>query len=166
MSENESGKSLIRKMMPRVAKATIKGLLFLLLFYIIPMFFLSQVAGFAPQLSEDFQQRVAVFAAIAIFFAVATELTSGTIYQHALNIGRALILIVYFVIALEGGILKMDLDIIEGQQVSIMADLRTYLMILISIDLLGLAKSVLQMVNFLSERTEKQLPQPLPRENP
>jgi nitrate/nitrite transporter NarK len=153
-------------MMPRVAKATIKGLLFLLLFYIIPMFFLSQVAGFAPQLSEDFQQRVAVFAAIAIFFAVATELTSGTIYQHALSIGRALILIVYFVIALEGGILKMDLDIIEGQQVSIMADLRTYLMILISIDLLGLAKSVLQMVNFLSERTEKQLPQPLPRENP
>ncbi len=157
---------MIRKMMPRVAKATIKGLLFLLLFYVIPMFFLSQVAGFAPQLSEDFQQRVAVFAAIAIFFAVATELTSGTIYQHALNIGRALILVVYFVIALEGGIVKMDLDIIEGQQVSIMADLRTYLMILISIDLLGLAKSVLQMVNFLSERTEKQLPQPLPRENP
>ncbi len=152
--------------MPRVAKATIKGLLFLLLFYVIPMFFLSQVAGFAPQLSEDFQQRVAVFAAIAIFFAVATELTSGTIYQHALNIGRALILVVYFVIALEGGLVKMDLDIIEGQQVSIMADLRTYLMILISIDLLGLAKSVLQMVNFLSERTEKQLPQPLPRENP
>ncbi len=157
---------MIRKMMPRVAKATIKGLLFLLLFYVIPMFFLSQVAGFAPQLSEDFQQRVAVFAAIAIFFAVATELTSGTIYQHALNIGRALILVVYFVIALEGGIVKMDLDIIEGQQVSIMADLRTYLMILISIDLLGLAKGVLQMVNFLSERTEKQLPQPLPRENP
>ncbi len=157
---------MIRKMMPRVAKATIKGLLFLLFFYVIPMFFLSQVAGFAPQLSEDFQQRVAVFAAIAIFFAVATELTSGTIYQHALNIGRALILVVYFVIALEGGIVKMDLDIIEGQQVSIMADLRTYLMILISIDLLGLAKGVLQMVNFLSERTEKQLPQPLPRENP
>ena len=166
MSENESGKSLIRKITPRVAKATIKGMLFLLLFYIIPMFFLSQVAGFAPQLSEDFQQRVAVFAAIAIFFAVTTELTSGTIYQHALNIGRALILIVYFVIALDGGILKMDLDIIEGQVVSIVADLRTYLIILISIDLLGLAKSVLQMVNFLSERTERQLPQPLPRENP
>jgi len=166
LSENESGKSLARKMLPRVAKATVKGLLYLLLFYIIPMFFLSQAAGFAPQLFGDFQQRVAVFAAITVFFVVATELTSGTIYQHGLNVGRALILIVYFVIALEGGILKMDLDIIEGQRVSIVADLRAYLMILISIDLLGLAKSVLQMVNFLSERTEMQLPQPLPRENP
>jgi hypothetical protein len=96
---------------------------------------------------------------------VAAELTSGTIYQHGLNIGRALILIIYFVIALDGGIMKMDLDIIEGQRINIMADLRTYLMILISIDLLALAKSVLQMVNFLSERTEKQLPQPLPHEN-
>jgi len=157
---------MTRKMLPRVAKATVKGLLYLLVFYIIPMFFLSQVAGFAPQLSQDFQQRVAIFAAITIFFAVAAELTSGTIYQHGLNIGRALILIIYFVIALDGGILKMDIDITDGQKVSIIADLRTYLMILISIDLLGLAKSVLQMVNFLSERTEKQLPQPLPHESP
>lgn len=152
-------------MLPRVAKATVKGLLYLLLFYILPMFFLSQVAGFAPQLSEDFQQRVAVFAAIAVFFVVATELTSGTIYQHGLNIGRALILIIYFVIALDGGIVKVGLDIIEGQRISIVADLRIYLMILISIDLLALAKSVLQLVNFLSERTEAELPQPLPHEN-
>jgi hypothetical protein len=157
---------MTRKMLPRVAKAIIKGFLYLLVFYIVPMFFLSQVAGFAPQLSQDFQQRVAIFAAIAIFFAVAAELTSGTIYQHGLNIGRALILIIYFVIALDGGILKMDIDITDGQKVSIIADLRTYLMILISIDLLGLAKSVLQMVNFLSERTENQLPPPLPHENP
>ncbi len=152
-------------MLPRVAKATVKGLLYLLLFYIIPMFFLSQVAGFAPQLSEDFQQRVALFAAIAIFFVVATELTSGTIYQHGLNIGRALILVIYFVIALDGGVVKMGLDIIEGQRISIVADLRIYLMILISIDLLALAKSVLQLVNFLSEGTEAELPQPLPHEN-
>lgn len=152
-------------MLPRVAKATVKGILCLLLFYVVPMFFLSQVAGFVPQLSEDFGQRVAVFAAITVFFAVATELTSGTIYQHGLNIGRALILIIYFVFALDGGIVKMGLDIIEGQRIGIMVDLRTYLMILISIDLLALAKSVLQMVNFMSEKTEKQLPQPLPHEN-
>jgi hypothetical protein len=166
LSENERSKSLARKILPRVAKAAFKGLLYLFLFYIVPMFFLSQVAGFAPQLSEDFQQSVTVFAAIAVFFVVAAELTSGTIYQHGLNIGRALILIIYFVTALDGGIMKMGLDIIEGQRINIMVDLRTYLMILISIDLLALAKSVLQMVSFLSEGTEKQIPQPLPHENP
>ncbi len=152
-------------MLPRVAKAAIKGVIYFFLFYFIPIFAISQVSGFAPQLFEEFGQRATVFAALIIFFAVATELTSGTIYQHALNVGKALILIIYFVTALDGGVMKIDLDIIEGQQISIVADLRTYLMILISIDLLALAKSVLQTVRFLSERAETQIPQPLPREN-
>jgi hypothetical protein len=152
-------------MLPRVIKAAIKGLLYLFAFYIVPMFFVSQLSGFAPQLFGGYRQLVAIFAAITIFFAVATELTSGTIYQHALNIGKALVLVIYFVLALDGGVVKLDFDIIEGQRISIVADLRIYLMMLISIDFLGLAKSVLQMVNFLSERTERQIPQPLPHEN-
>lgn len=155
----------MRKMLPRVAKAIVKGLLYFFLFYALPMFLVSQVSGFAPQLSAEYKQTVVLFAAVVIFFAVATELTSGTIYQHALNIGKALILIVFFVVALNGGIMKLDLDIMEGQRISIVADLRIYLMMLITIDLLGLAKSVMQMVNFLSEKTERQIPQPLPHEN-
>jgi len=153
-------------MLPRVAKAIVKGLLYFLLFYALPMFLVSQVSGFAPQLSAEYEQIVILFAAVIIFFAVATELTSGTIYQHALNIGKALILIIFFVLALNGGMMKLDLDIIEGQRISIVADLRIYLMMLITIDLLGLAKSVMQTVNFLSEKTERQIPQPFPRENP
>jgi hypothetical protein len=165
LSEDESGKSLPRRMLPRVIKAAIKGIIYLFAFYLVPMFFVSQLSGFAPQLLEDYQQLVAVFAAITIFFAVAIELTSGTIYQHALNIGKALVLVIYFVLALDGGVVKLNFDIIEGQRINIVVDLRTYLMMLISIDFLGLAKSVLQMVNFLSERTERQIPQPLPHEN-
>jgi len=153
-------------MLPRVAKAIVKGLLYFLLFYALPMFLVSQVSGFAPQLSAEYEQIVILFAAVIIFFAVATELTSGTIYQHALNIGKALILIIFFVLALNGGMMKLDLDILEGQRISIVADLRIYLMMLITIDLLGLAKSVMQTVNFLSEKTERQIPQPFPRENP
>ena len=152
-------------MLPRVAKAIVKGLLYFFLFYALPMFLVSQVSGFAPQLSAEYEQTVVLFAAVVVFFAVATELTSGTIYQHALNIGKALILIIFFVVALNGGMMKLDLDIMEGQHISIVADLRIYLMMLITIDLLGLAKSVMQMVNFLSEKTERQIPQPLPHEN-
>ena len=74
-------------------------------------------------------------------------------------------LVMYFVLALDGGVVKLNFDIIEGQRINIVADLRIYLMMLISIDFLGEAKSVLQMVNFLSERTERQIPQPLPHEN-
>lgn len=156
----------MQKMLPRVAKAIVKGLLYFFLFYALPMFLISQVSGFAPQLFEEYNQIVALFAALTIFFVVAAELTSGTIYQHALNIGKALILIIFFVLALNGGIMRLDLDIIEGQRISIVADLRIYLMMLITIDLLGLAKSVMQTVNFLSEKTERQISQPMPHENP
>jgi hypothetical protein len=155
----------MRKMLPRVAKAIIKGLLYFFLFYALPTLLVSQVSGFAPRLFSEYEQTLALFAAVIVFFAVASEITSGTIYQHALNIGKALILIMFFVVALHGGIIKLDLDVMEGQRIGIMADLRIYLMMIIAIDLLGLAKGVMQMVNFFSEKTEKQIPQPLPYDN-
>ena len=152
-------------MLPRVAKALAKGLVYFVLFYALPMFLVRQVSGFAPGFFADYEQLVTLFAAVIIFFAVATELTSGTIYQHALNIGKALILIMFVVLAFDGGIMKLDLDIAEGQRIGIIADLRVYLMMLVAIDLLGLARSVLQAVNFLSDKTEKQVPQPQPYED-
>jgi len=152
----------LRKMVPRIAKAVIKGLLYFVLLYVVPMFLVSQASAFAPRLFSDYAQVVTLFAAVIIFFAVASELTSGTIFQHALNIGKALILIIFFVVALDGGIVRLDLNIQEGFPISIIADLRVYLMMLIAIDLMGLAKSVLQAINFLSETVEKQVPQPLP----
>jgi len=164
--ENESGKSFLKRMLPRVIKAVIKGILYFAIFYLLPMLFVSQMSEFAPQLFGEYRQTVTVFAAIIIFFVVASELTSGTIFQHALNIGKALILIIFFVLALNGGILKLDLDVMELARLRIVADLRVYLLMLIAIDLLGLARSVMQAVNFLSERTEKQGPQLQPTENP
>jgi hypothetical protein len=164
--ENESGKSSARKLLPRIAKAAIKGIIYFALFYILPTFVVSQLSEFAPQLFSQYEQTVAVFAAILIFFVVASELTSGTIYQHALNIGRALILIIFFVYALNGGIAKLDIDIARSQRVSVVVDLRIFLLMLIAIDLLGLAKSVLQAVNFLSEKADKQVLMPRPADNP
>ena len=162
MFGDESSKSFLRKMLPRIAKAVIKGLLYFVLLYVVPMFLVSQVSAFAPGLFADYGQVVTVFAAVIIFFAVASELTSGTIFQHAFNIGKALILIIFFIVALDGGIVRLDLNIMEGLPISIVADLRVYLMMLIAIDLLGLAKSVLQAIYFLSESAEKQVPQPQP----
>ena len=71
MFENESSKPLARKMLPRIAKAIVKGLLYFFLFYVLPLFLVSQVSGFAPQLFADYDQIIVLFAAIAIFFAVA-----------------------------------------------------------------------------------------------
>jgi len=148
-------------MLPRIVKATIKALLYFILLYVLPMFFISQLSEFAPELFARYVQIFNLFVAVVLFSVVASELTSGTIFQHAFNIGKAIILMLFFVLALNGGIMGLDFEM-EGFSVHILADLRVYLAMLLAIDLLGLAKSVLQAVNFLSERTEKQLPTPKP----
>jgi hypothetical protein len=159
--ENETGKSLARKIAPRIAKAVIKGLLYFIFLYLIPTYFIAQLAQFSPQLFVSYGQLLKVFVTVIIFFVVASELTAGTIFQHAFNIGRALILILFILLALQGGIVNLTFQI-ENQPLNIVADLRIYLLMLITIDLLGLARSILQAVNFLSQQSEKQLPAPQP----
>lgn len=148
-------------MLPRIAKAAVKALLYLIFLYLVPIVLVSQLSEFAPELFANYTQLLSLFVAVVIFFVVASELTSGTIFQHAFNIGKAIILIIFYVLALNGGIVSMNLNI-ESVPINIWADLRIYLMMLITIDLLGLAKGVLQAVNFLSEKTEQQVPSPQP----
>lgn len=150
-------------MLPRIVKAAIKGLLYLVFLYALPMLFISQVSEIAPELFAGYGQLLNIFIAIIIFFVVAGELTSGTIFQHAFNIGKAIILIIFFVLALSGGIVSLNLNL-GGMNINIWVDLRIFLIMLITIDLLGLAKNILQAVNFLSEKTEQQLPRLQPAE--
>jgi len=144
-------------MLPRIVKAVIKGLLYFVFLYVLPMFLISQVSSVAPELFAGYGNLLNLFAGIVIFFVVASELTSGTIFQHGFNIGKAIILIAFFVLAFNGGFVEL-----EVRGIRIWTDLRILLVVLIALDLLGLAKSILQAVNFLSEKAEKQLPPPQP----
>jgi hypothetical protein len=163
MFEDQTPKSFLRKMLPRIVKATLKAILYLIFLYVIPMMVVSQLSAMAPEIFADYMNYLNIFAAIVIFSVVASELTAGTIFQHAFNIGRALVLIVFFVLALQGGIISQDITA-ESMRLHFLVDLRIYLAMLISIDLLNLAKSMLQAVSFLSERVEQQHPTPTPLE--
>jgi len=144
-------------MLPRIIKAVIKGSLWFVFLYVVPMFIISSLSELAPEIFSRYGQLLPVFVAVIVFFVVASELTSGTIFQHAFNIGKALILMIFIVYALEGGIVSISIE-----NIHILADLRIYLAMLLTIDFLGLAKSVLQAINFLSDRTEKDHPAPKP----
>lgn len=150
-------------MLPRIIKAGVKGVIYFVLIYVAPMLLISQLSRLAPDLFAGYGHLLGLFAAVIIFFVVASELTSGTIFQHAFNVGRALVLIVFFVLALNGGIISLNLNV-ESVPINVLADLRIYLIMLITIDLIGLARSILQAVNFLSEKAEQQLPMPKPVE--
>jgi hypothetical protein len=146
-------------MTPRIAMAIVKAVLYFVLFYALPVFVVSQVSQFMPEIFTRYSEILQVFVAVLILFTVAAELTKGTIYQHAFNVGKAIVLLVFFVLAFSGGIIDVTV-----QGVHIRADLTVYLLMLITIDLLGLAKSVLQAIDFMHEKAEQQLPTPRPVE--
>lgn len=144
-------------MLPRIVKAVITGLLYFVFLYVLPLFLVSQLSEFAPELFADYERLLNLFVGVVIFFVVASELTSGTIFEHGFNIGKAIILMIFFVLALNGGVVELDFEM-QALRMHILADLRIYLVMLITINVLGLAKSILQAINFLSEKAEKELP--------
>lgn len=148
MSE-DSLRRFLKRILPKVLRATIMGLLWFFLLYVLPTLLLSElVKGVLP----SYTQLLSVFAIVIVFFVVVSELLAGTIFQYAFNIGKALVFMAFFIYALNGGFIAFDFEFLH-----IEADLRVYLAMLLTIDFLGLAKSLLQAIDFLAKKTERQL---------
>lgn len=128
------------------------GVLWFFLLYVLPTLLLSQLPAQADEALSGYTQLLSTFAIVIVFFVVASELLAGTIFQYALNIGKALVFMAFFIFALNGGFIAFDFEFIH-----IEADLRVYLAMLLTIDFVGLAKSLLQAIDFLAKKTERQL---------
>jgi hypothetical protein len=142
-TNNDSNKNL-RRISLKALKATIKGVLVFAVYYIIWMFI-------APifQMIPGLQLMIETFVAVYIIFIILEELTSGTIYNSFFNIAKALFVIGYLISAFNGGIFS-----ITYQNINLIVDLRLVLEIAVVLSLLGLAKSVFQTINFMSEKAE------------
>ncbi len=149
MAEDKGMQMFLKKMIPKVLKATVIGLLWFFLLYALPMLFLSELV---EKVLPGYSQLLNTFAIVIVFFVVMSELLAGTIFQHAFSIGKALVFMALFIYALNGGFVAFDLEFVH-----IEADLRVYLAMLLIIDFLGLAKSLLQAIDFLGKKTERQL---------
>lgn len=149
MTENDIRK-FSKRILPKALKATVMGLFWLFLLYVLPTLFLSQLPTQADEMLPDYTQLLRSFAVVIVFFVVLSELLAGTIFQHALNIGKALLFMAFFISALNGGFVAFNFE-----SVHVEADLRIYLAMLLTIDFLGLAKSLLQAIGFLSKKSER-----------
>ncbi|MDH5782646.1 MAG: hypothetical protein OEZ35_03135 [Candidatus Bathyarchaeota archaeon] len=149
MAEDKGMQMFLKKMIPKVLKATVMGLLWFFLLYALPTLFLSELV---EEVLPGYTQLLSIFAIVIVFFVVVSELLAGTIFQYAFNIGKALVFMAFFIYALNGGFIAFDLEFVH-----IEADLRVYLAMLLTIDFLGLAKSLLQAIDFLGKKTERQL---------
>jgi hypothetical protein len=142
---NNDSRMKLRKIMFKALKATIKGVLFYALYFVLWTMFLASAATAIPGL----QQVIETFVMVYVFLIIVGELTSGTIFQFFFDAARALFMIGYLMLSLKGGTMGLTFE-----NVNLIVDLRIFLTIAMLLSLLGLAKSVLQAINFMSERAE------------
>jgi len=147
-------RKLLSSIVPRAIKAALWGFITFLMYYIPYRLLLIPALMFPEIFPLGINTLFNAFVAIAVFFAVAVQLFSGTILQHVFGVARALTLIVYFIYAFEGGIITLTPSIGEAT-LKIIADIRIFLAMLILIYLLGLAKSIIQAINFLASEKDQ-----------
>ncbi len=148
MAEAENLRVVLRKIVPRVFRAAFLGLIEYFLIYVIPSSILS---GILPAtVLKDVEPLLSAFATILVFFTVVAQLSAETILGHALSVAKALTLIAFLIYAFNGGVLTA-----EVMGIHILLDFRAYLGMLITVELLALARGVLQAISLLSEKVEQ-----------
>lgn len=138
-------KSILDEAFPRILKAVVWGSLTFLIVYYLPKLFYPQ-----DLLPVDYLAPLTHFATISVFFAVAGQLFSGTIIGCGFGVAKALVIIAYFFTVSDGGVFSITLPIGEVT-VNLALDLSLFLLMLIAVNLLSIAKNILEAISLLTE---------------
>ena len=141
----ENRKPLWRQMLPRILKAGLKVSIVLIVFMLISNF----LKPFNPFLG-GFNMVIDVFFIAFIAFIIIIELFSGSIFQHLFSVAKNLFMLFYLMYIFDRGIFALTIE-----NVYVTVDLRIIVATLILLDVLALAKSMINTVNFLSEKEEQ-----------
>jgi uncharacterized ion transporter superfamily protein YfcC len=144
VKKNEKSPNKFRDWAFKIAKATIKATLIYIVYFLISPY-LTAVSTLVP----GFTETIELFVAVEIVLMLLSDLTANTIFQCFFSAGMSLFTISYLVFALGDGVLNVKLE-----NISLTVDLTAFYAIAALLGLLGLARSVLQAVNFMSERAE------------
>jgi hypothetical protein len=133
-----------RKILFRASKATIKGSIFYGAYFVLSQY-MAPIFTVVP----SFQQTIESFVIAYTVLLIAGELTGGTVYQHFLNVAKALFVVGYLMLSMKSGVIELTLSSIR-----IAVDFRLILTAAVLLGLLGVAKAVLQAVDYMSEKAE------------
>jgi len=128
----------------RIAITSLKAVLIYLIYYAVSPFVLP-FQTFIPGLAETIE----IFIMVYIVLMILGDLTAGTIYNCFFNVGKALFVISYLLLLAGDGVFMASY-----QNFSLTADLTMLYTIAALLGFLGLAKAVLQTINFMNERAE------------
>jgi hypothetical protein len=139
-----NSKQKIRKNIFRLLKTTIKVIIVIVIYVLLSQL-LEPASAFIPGL----QEMVATFLMVYAALMVVSDLFSGTILQHFFSGAKSLFVIGYLVFSLNSGLLDYTFG-----NVNLIIDVRVLLEVAMFLELLGFAKSMMQAVNFVSEKVE------------
>jgi len=148
MVEKGNTKLFVRKILPKAFKAAL-----LVVITYLPMYFLSTLVSPIKPFFPWYEPLTDIFAVVFIFFLVVGVFSSGTVFQYVFGVARMLVLMIFLIYVLNGGIINLTLPI-EGAHISIMLDLTVVLAMLVLVCLLGIAKNVVQAIDFVSGKAE------------
>ena len=137
-------KNLVKDISFRIVKAAVKAILIYLLYFLLaPM--LVPLFEMIPGLMESLE----VFVAFYIVLMILGDITSKTVFQLFFNTAQALFFMGYLLMSMGNGIFSTNY---EG--FSLTVNLTLLYTIAVILSLLGFARTILQAINFLHEKTE------------
>lgn len=142
--QQKKRRNLVKDLSFRVAKASVKAVLvYLLYFFLAPM--LAPLFEIVP----GFMESIEAFLIVYIVLMILSDITSKTIFEHFFNTARALFFMGYLLLSMGDGVLSMSYE-----SFSLTVNLTMFYAIATTLSLLGLAKTILQAINFMHERAE------------
>ena len=144
VEEKKKSKNIVKDVSFRVVKATVKAILVYLIYFLLaPM--LAPLFGLIP----GFMESIEVFVAVYIVLMMLCDLTERTIFQYFFSTAMSLFVIAYLLLSMGNGVISTSYE-----NFSLTVNLALFYTIAITLSLLGFARSILQAINFMSERTE------------
>jgi hypothetical protein len=141
-------KLFLKEAFPRVLKAMVWGSVTFLVVYWLPMMLYP-----TDMLPLDYATPLLQFATIAVFFAVAGQLFSGTIIGCGFGVAKAIVVIAYFFTVSDGGVFSVTLPISE-LTVNLAVDISVLLLMIVSVNLLNIVKNLLAAIVLLTEKSD------------
>lgn len=95
-------------------------------------------------------ESIEVFVAVYIVLMILGDLTERTVFQYFFSTARALFFMAYLLLSMGDGLISTSYE-----NFSLTVNLTLFYTIAVTLSLLGFASSILQAINFMSERAEE-----------
>ncbi len=139
--EKKKSKNIVKDVSFKVVKATVKAILIYLIYFLLTSM-LAPLFGLIP----GFMESIEAFVAVYITLMILSEITERTIFQYFFSATRTLLFVAYLLLSMGNGVINASYENF--------LNLTLFYMIALTLSLIGFARSILQAINFMSERTE------------